>query len=82
MVAPLFLGLALCWFLVFPRSGPRGRCRSVDAAGWLGYGAYLKGYWFAGSLAPSQKQQSIASKGLFPVIIAAHVLGHMWCKRQ
>ena len=48
-----------------------------DAAGSLGYAAYLKNYWFAGSLVPSQQQQSIAYKELFPVVSAAHVLGHM-----
>ena len=42
----------------------------------LGYGAFLKGYWFAGSWASSQRQQSIAYKELFPVVIAAHVWGH------
>ena len=55
---------------------------SSVAAGSLGYAAYLKNYWFEGSLAPSQQQQSIAYKELFPVVIAAYVLGHMWCKRQ
>ena len=51
---------------------------SSDAAGSIGFGAYLKGYWFAGSWAPSKQQQSIAYKELFPVVIAAHVWGHMW----
>jgi len=53
-----------------------------DAAGSIGYGAYLKDLWFAGSWAPSQQQQSIAYKELFPVVIAAHVWGHMWCKKH
>ncbi len=52
---------------------------SSDAAGSLGYGAFLKDSWFAGSWAPSQQQQSIAYKELFPVVIAAHVWGHQWC---
>ena len=30
----------------------------------------------------SMQQQSIAYKELFPVVIAAHVWGHMWCKRH
>ena len=55
---------------------------SSDTAGSIGFGVYLKGYWFAGSWAPSQQQQSIAYKELFPVVIAAHVWGHMWCKRH
>ena len=46
---------------------------SSDAAGSIGFGAHLKGYWFAGSWAPSQQQQSVAYKELFPVVIAAHV---------
>jgi len=53
-----------------------------DAAGSIGYGAYLKGLWFAGSWAPSQQQQSIAYKELYPVVIGAHVWGHMWCKKH
>ena len=51
---------------------------SSDAAGSLGYGAFLKGYWFVGSRASSRRQQSIAYKKLFPVVIAAHVWGHQW----
>ena len=60
-------------FWLFPGLVPEGEDEvSSDAAGSLGYAAYL----------PSQQQQSIAYKELFPVVIAAHVLGHMWCKRQ
>ena len=55
---------------------------SSDAAGLIGYGAYLKGYWFADEWAPSQQQQSIAYKELFPVVVATHVWGQMWCKRH
>ena len=55
---------------------------SSNAAGLIGFGAYLKDYWFAGSWAPSQQQQSVAYKEFFPVVIAAHVWGHMWCKRH
>ena len=70
-------------FWLFPGLVPEGEDEvSSDAAGSLGYAAYLKNYWFEGSLAPSQQQQSIAYKELFPVVIAAHVLGHMWCKTR
>ena len=70
-------------FVLFPDLFPEADVEvSSDAAGSIGYGAYLKGYWFAGSWAPSQQQQSIAYKELFPVVIAAHVWGHMWCKRH
>ena len=54
---------------------------SSDAAGSLGYGAFSKGFWFAGSSAPSQQQQSIIYKELFPVVTAAHVWGLWWCRR-
>ena len=47
----------------------------LDAAGSLGYGMFLKGFWFAGSRVPSQQQQSIAYKELFPAEIASHVFG-------
>ena len=70
-------------FWLFPGLVPETEVEvSSDAAGSIGFGAYLKGYWFAGSWAPSQQQQSIAYKELFPVVIAAHVWGHMWCKRH
>ena len=46
----------------------------LDAAGSLGYGVFLKGFWFAGSRVSSQQQQSIAYKELFPAAIASHVL--------
>ena len=54
---------------------------SSDVAGSLGYGTFLKGFWFAGSWAPSQQQQAITYKELFPVVIAAHVWGHWWCRK-
>ena len=53
-----------------------------DAAGSIGFGAYFYGQWFYGPYAPSQAQQSIAYKELFPVVIAAHLWGHLWTKRH
>lgn len=53
-----------------------------DAAGSLGFGAYFRGFWFAGPSAVSQQQQSIAYKELFTVVVAAHVLGAQWCKKH
>ena len=47
-----------------------------------GYGAYMKGHWFAGSWAPCQHSQSIAYKELFPIVLAAHVWGHCWVKKH
>ena len=70
-------------FCLFPGLVPEAGVEvSSDAAGSIGFGAYLKDYWFAGSWAPSQQQQSVAYKEFFPVVIAAHVWGHMWCKRH
>ena len=53
-----------------------------NAAGSLGFGAYFQGFWFTGPWAVSQQQQSIAYKELFPVVVAAHVLGAQWCKKH
>ena len=53
-----------------------------DAAGLFGYGAYIKGHWFAGSWVLSQQLQSIAYKELFPILLAAHVWGHLWVKKH
>ena len=70
-------------FWLFPGLLPAADMEvSSDAAGSLGYGAFLEGFWFAGSWAPSQQQQSIAYKELFPVVIAAHVWGHWWCRKH
>ena len=87
--------LDLCWwhqflsqwhgvsFWLFPGLSPEaGMEVSSDAARSLGYGAFLKDCWFAWPLAPSQQQQSIAYKELFPVVIAAHVWGHHWCHKH
>ena len=51
---------------------------STDAAGAIGFGAYLDGRWFAGLWAPAQLSASIAVKELFPIVVAAHVWGHRW----
>ena len=53
---------------------------SSDAGGSLGFGAYLEGMWFTGSWMFSQREQSIAYKELFPVVIAPHVRDHQWCR--
>ena len=53
-----------------------------DAAGSLGYGAYFRGHWFYGPWAPTQAQQSIAYKELFPVVVAAHLWGSQWSKKH
>lgn len=70
-------------FRLFPGLVPGADVEvSSDAAGSLGYEIYLKGYWFAVSWVPSQQQQSIAYKALFPVVITAHGWGHMWYKKH
>ena len=42
----------------------------------------MKGHWFAGSWVPSQQLQSIAYKELFPIVLTAHVWGHLWVKKH
>jgi len=69
-------------FWLFPGLLPKADVEvSSDVAGSIGYGAYMKGHWFAGSWAPSQQPQSIAYKELFPIVLAAHVWGHFWVKK-
>ena len=68
-------------FRLFPGNTPTADVEdSSDAAGSPGFGAYLEGMWFTGSWMPSQRQQSIAYKELFPVVVSAHVWGHLWCR--
>jgi len=56
-------------FWLFPGTSPVADVEvASDAAGSLGFGAYLKGQWFAGPWTPSQQPQSIAYKELFPVV--------------
>ena len=70
-------------FWLFPDLLPEADVEvSSDAAGSLGYGAYLQGQWLAGSWAPSQQLQSIAYKELFPIVLAAHVWGHPWVRKH
>ena len=70
-------------FWLFPGLLPEADIKvSSDAAGAFGYGAYMKGQWFAGSWAPSQELHSIAYKELFPIVLAAHVWGHLWVKKH
>ena len=70
-------------FWLFPGLLPETDVKvSSNAAGSLGYGAYLKGQWFAGPWPPSQQSQSIAYKELFPIVLAGHVWGHSWVKKH
>ena len=70
-------------FWLFPGLSPEADIElSSDAAGSLGYGAFLRGLWFTGSWSPLQAQQSTAYKELFPVVVAAHIWGDMWCRRH
>ena len=70
-------------FWLFPGLLPTANMEvSSDAVGSLGYGAFLRGFWFVGSWASSRQQQSIAYKELFPVVIAAHVWGLWWCRKH
>ena len=68
---------------MYPRLSPAVHLEAAsDAAGSIGFGAYFKGFWFAGPWAVSQQQQSIAYKELFPVVVAAHVWGPQWSKKN
>ena len=70
-------------FWLFPGNTPTAGVEvSSDAAGSLGFGVYLEGMWFTGSWMTSLREQSIAFKELFPVVITAHVWGHHWCRRH
>ena len=70
-------------FWLFPGLLPEADVEvSSDAAGKLGYGTYMKGHWFAGSSVHSQQLQSIAYKELFPIVLTAHVWGHLWVKKH
>lgn len=52
-------------FWLFPGLSPAADIElSSDAAGSLGYGAFLRGLWFTGLWSPLQAQQSIAYKEL------------------
>ena len=71
-------------FWLFPGLLPEAHVEVAShAAGSISYGEYLRGLWFAGFWAPeSQQQKSIAYREQFPVVIAAHVRGHMCCKKH
>ena len=51
-----------------------------DAAGSLGFGAYYNSEWFNGAWVPSQADQFIAYKELFPVVVPSHVWGPQWLR--
>ena len=53
-----------------------------DAAGSLGLGAFYNNEWFSGAWVPSQADQSITYKELFPVVVASHVWGSQWSRRH
>ena len=55
---------------------------TLDAAGSLGFGAFYNNKWFSGAWVPSQADQSIAYKELFPVVVASHIWGLQWSRRH
>ena len=68
---------------LFPRmSAPTDVEVTSDAAGSLGSGTYYNNEWFSGAWVPSQADQSIAYKELFPVVVASHVWGSQWSRRH
>ena len=54
----------------------------TDAAGSLGYGAYLQGAWIMGTWSPSQQQHSIQWKELFAIVAAAATWGPTWQRKK
>ena len=70
-------------FWLYPGMSPLADIEvTSDAAGSLGFGAYSQGQWFYGPWSPTQAQQSIAYKELFPVVIAAHLWGSHWSRKH
>jgi len=68
---------------LFPgMSSPTDVEMTSDAAGSLGFEAYYNSEWFTGAWVPSQADQSIAYKELFPVVVASHVWGPQWPRRH
>ena len=53
-----------------------------DAVGSLCFGAYYNNEWFSSVWVPSEADQSIAYKELFPVVAASHVWGSQWFRRH
>ena len=48
-----------------------------DVAGSLGFGAYYN-EWFSGAWVPSQADQSITFRKLFPVVVPSQLWGPKW----
>ena len=70
-------------FWLFPgMSAPTDIEVTSDAVGSLGFGAYFNTERFSGAWAPSQADQSIAYKELFPVVVSSHVWGSQWFRRH
>ena len=53
-----------------------------DPVGSLCFGAYYNKEWFSSVWVPSEADQSIAYKELFPVVVASHVWGSQWFQRH
>lgn len=51
-----------------------------------GYGGYFNGKWFSGrfeeNLVPTGTKSSMALFELYPVVVAAVLWGHLWCRRK
>ena len=48
----------------------------------MGYGAILGKEWFVSTWSTAQMPLSIAYKELFPVVLAASLLGHQWSAKR
>jgi hypothetical protein len=55
---------------------------SSDAAASLGCGAIWGSYWFSFAWPESFAGHNITVLELFPLVVAAHVWGHLWLRLQ
>ena len=54
----------------------------TDSSGTIGYGAYFDGRWFQGRWSKDLIERSIQWKELFPIVLAAAMLGHLWARKR
>ena len=55
---------------------------ATDASGSNGFGAYNNGQWFNGAWLPAQRAGGIAYKELYPIVLACHLWGPLWCRQR
>ena len=55
---------------------------ATDASGSKGFGAYNNGQWFNGAWLSAQCARGIAYKELYPIVLACHLWGPLWCRQR